>query len=47
MDYWDFPGSPVVKNPTSNAEDVGSILSWGGKILHMAGQQSLCTTAKI
>ena len=25
----DFPGSPVVKNPPSNAGDAGSIPDWG------------------
>ena len=29
----DFPGGPVVKSSTSNAGDVGSIPSWGTKIL--------------
>ena len=31
---WDFPGSPVVKTPPSNAEDVGSIPGQGTKIPH-------------
>ena len=22
--FWDFPGSPVVKNPSANAEDTNS-----------------------
>ena len=26
---WDFPVGPVVKNPHSNAEDVGLIPGWG------------------
>ena len=30
----DFPGGPVVKNPTSNAGDVGSIPGRGAKIPH-------------
>ena len=29
---WDFPGSPVVQTPPSNAGDVGSIPGWGTKI---------------
>ena len=37
---WDFPGGPVVKNPPSNAGDVGSIPGWGTKIPHAAGQLS-------
>ena len=36
----DFPGGPVVKNPTSNAGDVGSIPGWGTKIPHASGQLS-------
>ena len=27
--YRGFPGSSVVKNPSANAEDVGSICGWG------------------
>ena len=41
---WDFPGGPVVKNPPSNAGDVGSIPGWGTKIPHAAGQLSLYAT---
>ena len=26
---WNFPDGPVVKNPPSNAEDVGLIPGWG------------------
>ena len=29
---WDFPGGPVVKNPPSNAGDVGSVPGQGTKI---------------
>ena len=36
----DFPGGPVVKNPPSNAGDVGSIPGWGAKIPHATGQLS-------
>ena len=36
----DFPGGPVVKNPPSNAGDVGSIPGWGTKMPHAAGQLS-------
>ena len=36
----DFPGGPVVKNPSCNAGDAGSIPGWGTKILHAAGQLS-------
>ena len=35
---WDFPGSPVVKNPPSNAEDVGLIPGQETKIPHAMGQ---------
>ena len=37
---WDFPGGPVVKNPPSNAGDVGSIPGQGTKISHATGQLS-------
>ena len=36
----DFPGGPVVKNPPSNAGDVGLIPGWGTKIPHAMGQLS-------
>ena len=36
----DFPRSPVVKNPPSNAGDTGSIPDGGTKIPHAAGQLS-------
>ena len=29
---WDFPHGPVVKNPSANARDTGSIPGWGTKI---------------
>ena len=32
---WNFPGGPVVRNPPSNAGDVGSIPSQGTKISHV------------
>jgi len=35
---WDFPGSPVAKNPPSNAGDRGSIPGKGSKIPHVVGQ---------
>ena len=38
--YWHFPAGPVVKNPPSNAGDVGSIPSQGTKISHAVGQLS-------
>ena len=31
-----FPGGPVVKNPSANAEDMGSIPGTGGS--HMPGR---------
>ena len=40
----DFPGGPVVKNPPSNAGDLGSIPGRGTKILHAVGQLSPRTT---
>ena len=36
----DFPGGPVVKNPPSNAGDVGSIPGWENKTPHAVGQLS-------
>ena len=41
-----FPGGPVVKNPPSNAGDVGSIPGPGTKIPHAARQLSLHATAR-
>ena len=40
----DFPGCPVVKNPPSNAGDMGSIPGGGTKIPHATGQLSPRTT---
>ena len=37
---WDFPGGAVVKNPPSNAGDMGSSPGWGIKIPHAMGQRS-------
>ena len=37
---WDFPGGPVVKNPSSNAGVVSSIPGRGTEIPHAAGQLS-------
>ena len=39
-DPWDFSGSPVVKNPSFNVSNSGSIPGWGTKILQAAGQLS-------
>ena len=33
----DFPGGPVVENPSANAGDVSSIPGAGTKILHAEG----------
>ena len=41
-----FPSGPMVKNLPSDAQDVGSIPSWGTKILHATGQLSLCASTK-
>ena len=38
----DFPDGPVVKNPPSNAGDVGLIPGRGTKIPYVAGQLSPC-----
>ena len=32
----------MVKNPTCNAGDEGSIPGWGNKVPHVIGQLSLC-----
>ena len=40
MKWRDFHGDPVVKNPPSNAWDVGSIPGQGTKIPHAMGQLS-------
>ena len=37
----DFPGGPVVKNLSGNAEDMGLIPGWGPKIPHATKQRSL------
>ena len=42
----DFPCSPVIKNLSSNAGDVGSIPSQGTKTLHGLGQLSLSATTR-
>ena len=39
-----IPGGPVVKNPPSNARDMGSIPGWGTKITHAMGQLRPCAT---
>ena len=41
---WDFPGGPVVKNPRSNAGDMGWIPGQGTKIPHATRQLSLTAT---
>ena len=33
----DFPGGPVVKNPTDSAGDMGSTDPWSRKVLHAVG----------
>ena len=40
--YKDFPGGPVVKNPPSNATDMGLIPGWGTKIPEAA--KPVCLT---
>ena len=41
---WDFPGGPVVENPSCNAGDAGSIPGGGTKMPYAAGQLSPHTT---
>ena len=43
---WDFPGGPVVKNPLSSVEQVGSIPGQGAKISRATGQLSPCEATK-
>ena len=40
----DFPGGPVVKNPPSNAEDMGSV-PHPGRFPHATGQLSWCAAS--
>ena len=40
LSSWDFPGGPVVKNPPSNAGDLGSNSGQRTKIPHAEGQPS-------
>ena len=40
----DFPGGPVVENPSCNAVDATWIPGWGTKIPHAEGQLSPHTT---
>ena len=50
--FRDFPGGPVVENPSYNAGDMDSIPRWGTRILHTVKQrnpraatrESKCTT---
>jgi len=42
----DFPGSPVVKSPPSNARDAGSTPGQGTKIPHSKEQLSQSTTTR-
>ena len=43
---WNFPGGLVVKNPPSNAGDMGSIPGQGTRIPHAAGQVSPRTSTR-
>lgn len=44
----DFPGDPVIKNPSCNARVMGSFPDWTTKIIHTVGQLSshICTKMK-
>ena len=44
VNFWDFPGGPVAKNPPYNAGDASSIPGQGTKIPHATGQLSLRAT---
>ena len=39
-DWWDFPGSPVVKTSPSNAGGAGLIPGRGAKIPHASGPKN-------
>ena len=41
-----FPGSPVVKNPSSSAGDMGLIPGQGTKISYATEQLSLCAKTR-
>ena len=41
---WDFPGGPVVENPSCNAGDASLIPGWGTKIPHAMEQLSRAAT---
>ena len=43
----DLPGSPVVKNPPSNAGDTGSIPGQGTKIPHSIGRLTPCPATRV
>ena len=40
--YWDFPGGPVIENPSCNVGDASLIPAQGTKIPHATGQLGLC-----
>ena len=42
----DFPGGPMVKSPSSNAREMGSIPGWGTNIPQAIEQLSLCSATK-
>ena len=47
IDFLDFPGCPVVRNPSSSVGDVGLIPGQRTKISHAMGQLSPYTAMKI
>ena len=44
--FQDFPGGPVVKNPSCDAGETGSTPGWGTKIPHAVGQPSPHATTR-
>ena len=45
LQWEDFPGGPVVRNPPARTGDMGSIPGWGTKIPHVMEQLSpMCLT---
>ena len=44
--FWDFSGGPVVKNPSSNVGDLGSMPGQDTKIPHASEQLNLCSATE-
>ena len=42
----DLPGGPMVRSPSCNEGDAGSIPGWGTKILHTVEQLNPCAAIR-